>query len=133
MARQAKRSFPKTLDQWLKEIDLAIRDARATKPFARMMGTSLTDENLFHLAPIISLKFRGLDHHDKQLRKEVTEGALATYVANSEPGSETGSDLKARPLMAFALCYVTAHFALDLLDEVEAQAILNYCEQHLEA
>ena len=34
-------------------------------------------------------------------------------------------------MLAFALCYVAAHLALDLLNEQEAEAILNYCEQHL--
>jgi hypothetical protein len=132
MTRKTKRPFPKTLAQWLREIELAIEDARATEPFARMTGTTLTDENLFHLAPIISLKFRGLDYRDEQLRQKVTEGALATYVVNSEPESETGINLKTKPLMAFALCYVTAHFVLDLLEEEDAEAILNYCEEHLE-
>ena len=32
----------------------------------------------------------------------------------------------------FAVCYVTAHLALDLVDEKQAEAILNYCEEHLE-
>jgi hypothetical protein len=34
--------------------------------------------------------------------------------------------------MAFTLCYVAAHFALDLVDEEKAEAILTYCEEHLE-
>jgi hypothetical protein len=33
--------------------------------------------------------------------------------------------------MAFTLCYVAAHLALDLVDEQEAEAILTYCEDHL--
>ncbi len=37
-----------------------------------------------------------------------------------------------KPLLAFAVCYVTAHLALDLVDEKQAEAILNYCEEHLE-
>ena len=35
-------------------------------------------------------------------------------------------------MMAFTLCYVAAHLALDLLDERQADAILTYCEEHLE-
>ena len=61
----------------------------------------------------------------------VTETALANYVVNSNPeGSDHG--LESRPLLAFAVCYVTAHLALDLVDEQEAETILNYCEEHLE-
>ncbi len=32
---------------------------------------------------------------------------------------------------AFTLCYVAAHLALDLLDERKAEAILDYCKEHL--
>jgi hypothetical protein len=34
--------------------------------------------------------------------------------------------------MAFALCYITSHLCLDLIDEQKAEAVLNYCEEHLE-
>lgn len=34
-------------------------------------------------------------------------------------------------MMAFSLCYVAAHLALDLVDEQETEAIMNYCENHL--
>jgi hypothetical protein len=40
--------------------------------------------------------------------------------------------LESKPLLGFAVCYVTAHLALDLVDEKRAEAIHNYSEQHLE-
>ena len=40
--------------------------------------------------------------------------------------------VQAGPMLAFALCYVTAHLALDLVNEQDAEAILNFCEDHLE-
>ena len=40
--------------------------------------------------------------------------------------------VESKPLLAFAVCYVTAHLALDLVDEGQAEAILNDCEEHLE-
>jgi hypothetical protein len=33
--------------------------------------------------------------------------------------------------MAFALCYIASHLALDLVDEKEADSILTYCEEQL--
>lgn len=33
--------------------------------------------------------------------------------------------------MAFVLCYVTAHYVLDLIDETESQSILESYEKHL--
>jgi hypothetical protein len=60
----------------------------------------------------------------------VTETALANHVVNSDPdGVDHG--LESKPLLVFAVCYVTAHLALDLIDEKRAEAILNYCEEHL--
>jgi hypothetical protein len=61
----------------------------------------------------------------------VTKTALANYVVNSDPeGLDHG--LSQKPLLAFALCYVAAHLVLDLIDEQQAEAILNDCEEHLE-
>ena len=56
--------------------------------------------------------------------------ALANYIANTDPEGEDHG-LEHWPLMAFTLCYVAAHLALDLVDEQEAEAILVYCEDHL--
>ena len=55
------------------------------------------------------------------------ETALANYVVNSDQHG-----LKSKPMLAFVLCYMGAHLALDLLDEREAEVILNYCEEHLD-
>jgi len=64
------------------------------------------------------------------LRRKVTDGALANSVANSDPD---GIDrLKQRPLLAFALCDISAHSVLDLIDEQEVESILNDCDEHLD-
>lgn len=125
-----KRPLPRTPDNWLKEIRLAIADAAEAKPFGRLIGEPITDANLFHLAPLVCLKFRGQKLKGPEAER-VTKVALANYVANSDPdGIDHG--LEQRPMMAFTLCYVAAHLALDLLDEQEAEAILNHCEEHLD-
>jgi hypothetical protein len=114
---------PKTPDQWLKEILLAMKDARETKRFARLTGTKLTDADLFHLAPLVCLKFRGRKLTGAEADR-VTQGALANYVVNAEKG------LPSNPKLAFALCYVAAHLVLDLVDEQTAAEIMGYCEVH---
>jgi hypothetical protein len=125
-----KQNQPTTPDEWLDEIWLAIADA-AGEPFDRLIRAPERAINLFHLAPIICLKFRGLNYRSEKLRKQVTEGALANYVVNSSPeGIDHG--LEQRPLLAFAVCYVTAHYVLDLIDEREAEAVLDYCDEHLD-
>jgi len=124
------RPLPRTAAQWLKEIEAAIQDAREAKPFAVLTGTILTDADLFHLAPVVCLKFRGRKLTGQTARK-VTETALANYVVNTDPkGGVKG--LKSKPRLAFALCYVAAHLALDLLNEKKAEKIMWYCEEHLD-
>jgi hypothetical protein len=130
MVRKMSRQTPRTVAGWFKEIRLAIADAREAKPFGLLIGEPITDANLFHLAPLVCLKFRGRKLAGREATR-VTETALANYVVNSDPdGVDHG--LESKPLLAFAVCYVTAHLALDLVDEQEAEAILNYCEEHLE-
>ena len=65
------------------------------------------------------------------LRKEVTEGALAIYVDNSDPdGIDHG--LESRPMLASAVCSITAHYVLDLIDEEQALAALDYCDENMD-
>ena len=72
-----------------------------------------------------------MDFRDENLRKKVTEGALANFIANSNSdGVDHG--LTHRSLLGFAVCYITAQFVLDLIDEREAEAVLDYCDEHLD-
>ena len=131
LGRIMKRDLPATPGVWLEEIRQAMDDARKTKPFGLLTGQVITDSNLFHLSPMVCLNFRGLNYRDEDLRKKVTEGALATYVANSSPdGIDHG--LESRPLLTFAVCYITAHYVLDLIDEEQASAVLDYCDENLD-
>src|ERR1700726_3948421 len=102
--KEMARPLPRTPDQWLKEILLAWKDARETKPFARLTGTKLTDTDLFHLAPLVCLKFRGRKLAGEEADR-VTKGALANYVVNTGPEAPV-QGLESHPQMAFALCYV---------------------------
>lgn len=122
--------LPTTPTAWLAEIRLAIADASEAKPFGILTGYPITDADLFHLAPLVCLKFRGRKTKGPEAQ-QVIETALANYVANSDPDG-IGHGLKSRPMLAFAVCYVAAHLALDMLNEQEAEAILHYCEEHLE-
>ena len=122
--------LPRTAIEWLNEIKLAIADASEAIPFGQAIGQPITDANLFHLAPLVCLKFRGRKQKGSEA-KRIIEVALANYIVNSDPkGIDHG--LEQRPMMAFTLCYVAAHLALDLLDERQAEEILTYCEEHLE-
>ena len=78
---------------------------------APLVGTEITDANLFLLAPLVCLKFRVKKLKGREADR-VIKVALANYVANSDPdGIDHGLDQ--RPMMAFTLCYVAAHLALE--------------------
>jgi hypothetical protein len=124
-----KRALPTKPIEWLNEIKLAIADAVGAKPCGPFVGTDIPDANLFHLAPLVCLKFRGRKLKGREAER-IIKVALANYLANTDPdGIDHG--LEQRPMMAFTVCYVAAHLALDLLDEQQAEAILAYCEEHL--
>ena len=54
------RQFPQNPAEWLHEIDEAYRDARETLPFMPLVGVRPSESKLFHLAPRVAVKFRGL-------------------------------------------------------------------------
>lgn len=127
------RPLPQTSETWLAEILHALEDARSTKPFALATGTVLTETQLFHLAPHVALKFRGLDPSERE-RTRIVETALANYVVHSDPNdARYVPALDRKPGLAFALCYVAAHYAIDVLKDDEVATILSYCESNLDA
>ena len=55
---------------------LAIADAQEAKPFGVLTGNRTTDADLFHLAPLVALKFRGRKVQGPEAER-VTKTALA--------------------------------------------------------
>ncbi len=140
MARRRRKSkLPETLPGWAEEIDNAFEDAAEAMPFGPMAGTEIAAADLFQLAPHVCIKFRGLRLTDEE-RERIVEVALANYVVNLEPDvlddeadAASGPTLKTNPRLAFALCYVAAHLALDLVDEHLSKQILVYYEESFAA
>lgn len=73
------------------------------------------------------MKFRGIKRTQKS-QKLVTEAALSSYVANEQVHGNT----LIHSIMAFSLCYIVSHYALDLIDETESRNILDFIAQHLD-
>jgi hypothetical protein len=119
---------PTTREAWLQEIAAAYADAHLAIPFGPLVGAELTENELFHLAPAVCLKFRGLARSKAALER-ATEAALASYVAMTVRDAKSLARLSS-PHMAFAFCYVAAHFGLDLVTEDEASGALDYIARH---
>jgi hypothetical protein len=63
------KPFPSAPRAWLKEIAAAYRDTEGAIPFGPAAGVTITKKDLFHLAPEVCLKFRGLEHRRRMSRK----------------------------------------------------------------
>ncbi len=120
--------LPTSRKAWLKEIARAFRDASEATPFGPLAGVPFGIAELFHLGPVTALKVRGIRRSKRALR-EITEAALASYVATTSDGSGSVAD----PRVAFAFTYLTSHFALNLLTEQEVVELMDYIESHPEA
>lgn len=127
---KSKRPLPKTPAGWLAEIADAFLDAREAVPFAALFGDRLEDDRLFHVAPDVAVKFRGLP---RKRRAAAVEAALSSYVASKSRGEERGDRLFEDPLMAFAFCYLASHFGLDLVDESLFDEVMTFLEAHQKA
>ena len=117
--------MPDSPEAWLDEIAAAYRDGQEAIPFGPLVGQEVKPEDLFHLAPLVCLKFRGIKRTRRLLQK-ATEAALASYVATKERIPE----VLAVPQLAFAFAYLASHFGLDLLDEPQVEATMEYVEQN---
>lgn len=122
---KAKNPVPESLEAWLGEIAAAYRDASEAIPFGPAVGARFGDAELFHLAPTVALKLRGLPRSGRTLTR-ATDAALASYVANRDRHPE----VFANPHLAFAFCYLASHHGLGLLGEAQTEAVLDYVERH---
>ena len=122
---QIEHPIPGSPQAWLEEIAMAYKDARETIPFGAFVGQDIKPDDLFHMAPVICLKFRGLALNG-ELRKQAAEAALSSYVATKDRSPEVLSV----PQFAFAFAYLASHFGLGLLDGETVNAVMEYIEEH---
>ena len=78
-----KKKTPASANEWLIEIAEAYKDAEEAIPFGPAAGVDITKSELFHVAPSVCIKFRGLSRSKKNIKK-ATEAALSSYVATEE-------------------------------------------------
>ncbi len=122
-----RKPISKSNPDWLNEIAEAYIDAKEAIPFGPLTGTKTKESDLFHMAPMVCLKFRGIAA-TKTNEQKATEAALSSYVAN-----ENANDgILKRPAMGFAFCYVLAHYGLGLVDEEQCEKVLTYVEANLD-
>ena len=125
MKRPAQRALPGTPEAWLQEIRAAYADARRAIPFGPAVGQPLGEQDLFHLAPAVAVKFRNLTSQSGAL-KRATEAALTSYVASLESQGSVLSD----PRLAFSLCYLASHYGLGLVELAAVESAMDFLERN---
>ena len=125
--KEQSRRLPLNPLEWLEEIRAAYADARDAIPFGRFINHSFGEQELYHLAPSVAVKFRGL-YSDKEKLKQATDAALSSYVSNIEVERETLSD----PRLAFAFCYLASHYGLNLVGLATIEEVMACMETNRE-
>jgi hypothetical protein len=107
------------------EIADAYLDARGVNSWSLVTGVDVSDGDLFHLAPSVCLKFRGFKLSGRKLKK-ATEAALTSYIATKDQEP----DVMSLPHIAFAFCYLAAHFGLDIVEGSKVEKLMDYVVAH---
>ena len=115
------KPIPQNRSEWLLEIADAYKDARDTLPFMPLVGVDPNEAQLFHLAPHVMVKFRGLPRSQSDA---AVEAALCSYVASKEKTEAALDD----PYLAFAFCYLASHFGLDLVSQETIEDVMAFLE-----
>jgi hypothetical protein len=126
MVITAKNPVPASFEGWLVEIAAAYQDAREAIPFGPAAGEPFGEAQLFHLAPAVALKLRGLPRSGRKLAR-ATEAALASYIATRDGNPEVFEN----PYLSFAFCYLASHHGLGLLGEARTEEAMDYVERNL--
>jgi hypothetical protein len=116
-----RRPIPITLDEWLAEIAAGYQEAYETLPFMPLVDIEPNEDLLFHLAPRIAIKFRGLP---LSRSKAAVDTALTSHFATNEqtPG------IFDNPHLSFAFSYLASHFGLGLLKLEKVDEVMTFIE-----
>lgn len=118
---RAMGSLPRDSTSWREEIIAAYEDAREALPFMPVVGVAPRKGQLFHLAPHVAIKFRGLP---ESRREAAVQAALTSIVASQE---HAGSAL-ADAFLAFAFSYLASHFGLNLVSQATVEHVMEFLE-----
>lgn len=121
MVMKTKNPVPTSLEAWLVEIAVAYQDAQEAIPFGPVVGEQFGEAELFHLAPVVALKLRGIPRSARK-QARATDAALVSYVATRDGNP----DVFDSPHLSFAFCYLASHYGLGLLDEAQTEKVMDY-------
>ena len=119
---QDSQLIPNTPDQWLDELAAAYASAKAFIQLGEAVDIGISEDNLFHLAPLTCLKRHGV--LDAEAEPKATNAALAAYASNIK-------DARLRaPHMRFIFCYIHALASIGILPEDEVARLMTFFAEH---
>ena len=116
-----KIPVPTSSRGWLKEMMEACLDTLQVVSSGRIAGKAYDQNSFYRVVAAACLKNRGLEPKGKYL-DIAAEAARESYPASLE----TGANSLKEPHLAFVFCYLTAHFGLELIDDVTINSVLEY-------
>lgn len=89
-------------------------------------GTAIVEDkiNLFRVAPLMAAQNRGMDNVER------TVDMLAVTTADIERDFEVDAEARTNCLFYFVFAYVHCHVHGDYLDEMEADRIMEFINDH---
>ena len=114
-------------DGWIVEIAKAYYDAYEAIPFGTFVDQSITESELFHMAPHICLKLRGIKPTPSRIKK-ASDAMLTSYFATKEQDENIFDN----PHVAFSFAYLASHFGMNLISEKQVAEIMDYIERNKE-
>jgi hypothetical protein len=114
-----------TPGEWIIEIAEAYLDAYDAISFGTFVGHSITETELFQMAPQVCLKFRGIRQSRANVKK-ATEAMLSSYVATQDHDDHIFQNAH----IAFSFAYLASHYGMGLLSEAQVAEIMDCIESH---
>jgi len=90
-------------------------------PSFALTGVRADERELFHLAPHVAIKCRGLS---EQCRSTAVQAALVSFVETDD-----AIDAPRDPFIVFTRSYLASHRGLDLLSEEQVREIMGEVER----
>jgi hypothetical protein len=125
MKNKKSTNMPYTPSDWLSELSEAYFDAYESIPFGILVGQKISEKELFHMAPQICLKMRGIERSKANVDK-ATEAMLTSYLATQDQIEGIFNN----PHIAFGFAYLASHYGIGLLLEEDVSEIMAFLEGH---
>jgi hypothetical protein len=129
MARKisVKTPIPTEPDHWLAEIAMAYKTAQMFMETGMEPPPGFEKAEPWQLAPLFCLSARGI-RQTPDLFEQAAGMAFENFLENYTEDEAAAL----APVLSFAFCYMGAHLGLGLVDEDEANRILDLAEDNVE-